>query len=118
MIYTRSKTLKRARTLRKTQTEAEKLLWAHLRDKRLHGHKFYRQVPIGPYIADFLRHEAKLIIEVDGATHSEAHELSYDEKREAFLNAQGYRVLRCNNGDVYESLETVLETILIWLKKP
>jgi very-short-patch-repair endonuclease len=54
MIYTRSKTLKRARSLRRNQTEAEKRLWGYVRDKRLQGHKFNRQVPVGPYIADFL----------------------------------------------------------------
>ncbi len=116
MIYTRSKTLKRARSLRGNQTEAEKRLWGYVRDKRLQGHKFNRQVPIGPYIADFLCFEAKLIIEIDGATHGEAHEIVYDEKRTAFLNTQGYRVMRCTNLDIFENLTGVLDTILLALE--
>ena len=116
MIYTPSKTLKRARSLRRTQTEAEKRLWSYVRDKRLQGHKFNRQVPVGPYIADFLCFEAKLIIEIDGATHSEAHEIAYDEKRTAFLNLQGYRVMRCTNMDIFENLTDVLDTILLALE--
>ncbi len=116
MIFTLSKTLKRARNLRHTQTEAEKRLWGYVRDKRLQGHKFNRQVPVGPYIADFLCFEAKLIIEIDGATHSEAHEIVYDEQRTAFLNAQGYRVMRCKNMDIFENLTGVLDTILLTLE--
>jgi very-short-patch-repair endonuclease len=115
MIYTRSKTLKRARSLRQNQTEAEKRLWGYLRDRRLQGHKFNRQVPIGSFIVDFLCHDAKLIIEVDGATHGDAHEVAYDEKRTAFLNERGYRVIRCFNSDVFENLTGVLDTILIAL---
>jgi very-short-patch-repair endonuclease len=116
MIYTRSKTLKRARSLRKNQTEAEKRLWSYLRDKRLQGHKFNRQVPVGIYIADFLCAEAKLIVEVDGATHGDADEVAYDEKRTVYLQTQGYRVMRCWNADVFENLNGVLDTILIELE--
>jgi very-short-patch-repair endonuclease len=117
MIYTRSKTLKRARNLRNNQTEAERKLWGYLRDKRLQGHKFNRQVPVGTYIVDFLCAEAKLIVEVDGATHGDAHEVAYDERRTAFLNEQGYRVMRCFNADVFENLNGVLDTILIMLER-
>ena len=112
MLYTRSKTLKRARDLRRNHTEAEKRLWGYVRDKRLQGHKFNRQVPVGPFIADFLCFEARLIIEIDGATHGEAHEVAYDERRTVFLNSQGYRVMRCTNLDVFENLTGVLDTIL------
>jgi very-short-patch-repair endonuclease len=117
MIYTRSKTLKRARNLRNNQTEAERKLWGYLRDKRLQGYKFNRQVPVGTYIVDFLCAEAKLIVEVDGATHGDAHEVAYDERRTAFLNEQGYRVMRCFNADVFENLNGVLDTILIMLER-
>jgi very-short-patch-repair endonuclease len=117
MIYIRSKTLKRARNLRNNQTEAERKLWGYLRDKRLQGYKFNRQVPVGTYIVDFLCAEAKLIVEVDGATHGDAHEVAYDERRTAFLNEQGYRVMRCFNADVFENLNGVLDTILIMLER-
>ncbi|MEO6607287.1 MAG: DUF559 domain-containing protein [Aestuariivirga sp.] len=115
MKFTPSRTLNRARSLRHNQTEAEKRLWGNLRNKALQGHKFNRQVPIGPYIVDFLCHEAKLVLEVDGATHGDAHEVEYDKNRTAFLNAQGYRVIRCFNADVFENLNGVLDTFLIAL---
>ncbi len=116
MIYTQSKTLKRARNLRQNQTEAEKRLWGYLRDKRLQNYKLNRQVPIGSYIVDFLCHEAKLVVEIEVSTHGEAQEVAYDEKRTAFLNERGYRVMRCFNVDVFENLNGVLDTILIALE--
>ena len=116
MKFTPSKSLTRARTLRHNQTEAEKRLWGYLRDKRLQDLKFNRQVPVGPYIVDFLCHERKLVIEIDGATHSDSHEVRYDEKRTVFLNEQGYRVLRCVNADVFENLEGVMDSIFIALE--
>ena len=116
MIYTRSKTLKRARSLRRNQTEAETRLWGYLRNKSLQGFKFNRQVPIGPFIVDFMCHQAMLVVEVDGATHGEDDETKYDERRTAFLNEQGYRVMRCYNADVFENLSGVLDTILIALQ--
>jgi len=72
------KLLDRARDLRHEQTEAEKRLWGYLRAKRLQGWKFNRQVPIAPYIVDFLCVEAKLIVEVDGATHGDDYEVRCD----------------------------------------
>ena len=107
--------MKRARKLRANQTEAEKTLWGYVRDKRLQGHKFNRQVPIGPYIVDFLCIEEKLVVEVDGVTHGDAHEVAYDEKRTAFLNERGYRVMRCFNADVFKNLSGVLDSILMVL---
>ena len=82
------------------------------------GFKFDRQVPIGQYIVDFLCHEEKLILEVDGATHGDAHEVAYDEKRTLLLEKTGYRVVRCLNADVFENLEGVLDTILLKLQEP
>lgn len=115
MNFTPSKTLKRARNLRREQTSAERRLWGYLRDRRLGGFKFNRQVPVGPFIADFLCSEAKLIVEVDGATHGADHEIHYDEKRTAFLIAQGFRVVRCSNDEVYHHLVAVLDGILMAL---
>ena len=113
---TPSKTLARARALRRNQTPAEEKLWGYLRGNRLGGFKFRRQTPVGPYITDFLCFEKKLIIEVDGATHGDAHEIAYDAKRTAYLEASGYRVFRCNNMDVYENLIAVLDGILLQLQ--
>ena len=104
--------IRRARALRRAQTPAEARLWAHLRDRRLQGHKFVRQEPVGPFIADFACREARLIVEVDGATHASDDEIGYDRRREAYLRSSGYRVVRVVNDDVYHRLQDVLETIL------
>jgi very-short-patch-repair endonuclease len=112
MKFVPSKTLKRARALRHNQTEAEKLLWWRLRNRNLNGFKFVRQEPVGPFIADFLCHDKKLIVEVDGVTHGEAHEVAYDAKRTAFLEARGYYVLRVQNHNVFTALEDVLDGIV------
>ena len=78
--------------------------------------KFVRQEPIGPYIVDFLCREARLIVEVDGATHSEDHEVAYDRRREAYLKREGYRIVRVLNNDVYTHINDVLEMILMSLE--
>ncbi len=99
----------RARELRRDSTEAERALWALLRAHRLDGHKFRRQVPIGPYIVDFLCHERRLIIEVDGGQH--ADDTAYDTRRTAYLAARGYRVLRLWNTDLLEDPEAAADHI-------
>ncbi|MDR7193926.1 endonuclease domain-containing protein [Luteimonas terrae] len=96
-----------ARQLRRESTDAERLLWFHLRDRRL-GAKFRRQQPLGPFIVDFLSVEARLIVEVDGSQHHEAA----DAGRTRFLERRGYRVLRFWNHDVLVRTESVLEVIL------
>lgn len=101
-------TTERARSLRRTATEAEKLLWHGLRDRRLGGFKFRRQQTIERYVVDFLCHDRRLIVEVDGGQHN----VQADAPRTAFLEAQGYRVLRFWNPEVLTNLTSVLETIL------
>jgi very-short-patch-repair endonuclease len=90
-------------------TEAEHLLWLHLRDRQLVGAKFRRQQPIGRYFTDFCCIEHQLIIEVDGGQHDEEEE--YDRKRTAYLQKCGYRVVRFWNNEVLGELAGVLETI-------
>jgi very-short-patch-repair endonuclease len=102
-------TISRARELRRNQTEVEKRLWAKLRAWQLGGAKFRRQQPIGPYIADFVCFERKLIVELDGGQH--AATVAADERRTAWLESQGFRVMRFWNNDVIENIEGVLETI-------
>jgi very-short-patch-repair endonuclease len=116
MTYTPRKSLRRARNLRREQTEAEKSLWGCLRGRRLNGHKFVRQEPIGPFIADFLCRERKLVVEVDGATHSEPDAIAYDERRSKYLQALGYKLLRVQNADVFTIRDDVLDMILMALK--
>ncbi|MGJ7612664.1 MULTISPECIES: endonuclease domain-containing protein [unclassified Variovorax] len=100
----------RARSLRETPTDAEALLWFHLRDRRLSDYKFRRQRSIGPYFADFACLEAKLIVELDGGQHAQA--AAYDEDRTRFMHAQGYRVLRFWNNEVLTQTDAVRERIL------
>ncbi|MEO7744179.1 MAG: endonuclease domain-containing protein [Usitatibacter sp.] len=102
-------TAERAKRLRSGMTDAEKLLWYHLRGGRLQGWKFRRQVPLGPYIADFLCEEAWLIVEVDGGQH--ADQVDRDEERTAWLRARGYSVVRYWNNEVLKNLEGVLATL-------
>ena len=102
----------RGRELRREQSPAEKLLWGKLRARRLCGYKFVRQEPIGPYFADFLCREHRLIVEVDGATHSTKEEIVRDRFRQHRLEREGFRVLRVTNEDVYSNLDGVCETIL------
>jgi very-short-patch-repair endonuclease len=99
-----------ARKLRKELTLAETKLWSHLRGNRLNGINFRRQHAIGPYIADFCSPKQKLIIELDGSQHLDQEE--YDNERTAFLESQGYRVVRFWNNDVLNHIETVLNIIL------
>jgi very-short-patch-repair endonuclease len=104
---------KRARALRQSDNDAEDKLWRELRNRRLNGHKFVRQLPIGSYFADFACREAKLVIEVDGSQHSESE---YDEKRNIYMTGQGWSVLRLWNVDMFGEMEPVLETILAALE--
>ena len=99
----------RSRALRRNQTDAEARLWHRLRDRRLSGHKFRRQVPLGPYFADFACMEKKLVVELDGGQHVEQAE--QDTARSAFLHAQGFTVLRFWNDQVLRQTEAVLEEI-------
>ena len=99
----------RARQLRKNLTEVEQFVWAKLRSRRFAGYKFRRQMPIGPYIADFVCLEARLILELDGGQHMEQKQ--YDMARTQWLQSQGFEVLRFWNHEVLEDWETVEEEI-------
>jgi len=100
-----------SRNLRKNQTEAENLLWRHLRGKQLEGLRFRRQHPIGRYIADFVCLDKRLVLELDGGQHGMDQEKIKDDVREQWLKKEGYRVLRFWNNDVLANLEGVMETI-------
>ena len=98
-----------ARDLRKSSTDAERLLWRHLRAKQLEGLKFRRQEQIGRYIVDFVCYEKELIIEADGGHH--ALEREKDEERTRWLRSQGFEVLRFWNNEILSNTEGVLEVI-------
>lgn len=99
----------RARSLRKVENDAEAALWSELRGRRLGGYKFVRQLPIGPFFADFACREALLVVEVDGSQHADSE---YDAKRNAFMNANGWSVVRFWNVDVLRARDAVLDTLI------
>jgi very-short-patch-repair endonuclease len=103
----------RTRALRRTATDVETKLWSSLKNRALNGFKFVRQAPVGPYIADFLCRERKLIVEVDGSQHEGS---THDVTRDEWLLSQGYSVLRVWNGDVNARRAVVLETIVAALE--
>ena len=107
-----------ARALRASGTDAEQALWRHLRSRQLNGHKFRRQHPIGPYIADSACVEARLVVELDGGQHAQADALKHDERRTQFLLAQGWHVLRFWNHDMLAEPAGVLQTIVQALAHP
>ena len=98
-----------ARSLRKNQTDAERLLWSRLRRRQLSGFKFRRQHQIGLYICDFACVEALVVVELDGRQHAE--NLECDLRRDRFLRSAGFEVLRFWNSDVLGRTEDVLDTI-------
>jgi very-short-patch-repair endonuclease len=98
-----------ARMLRRNATETEKIMWRLLRDRRFQGVKFRRQVPIGPFVADFASTEHRLVTELDGSQHAESRR---DIRRDTFLADAGWRVLRFWNNDVTSNRNGVLERIL------
>ena len=99
----------RARALRRRMTDAERVLWGHLRNRELGGWKFRRQYPVGSFIVDFICVEKNVVIEVDGGQHAENAE--QDAQRSAYLKKMGYRVLRFWNNEVLQETEAVLEAI-------
>jgi very-short-patch-repair endonuclease len=108
--------LNRARQLRKSWTDAELRLWQSLRNRGIGEHKFRRQHPIGPYVVDFVCLEQQLIIEVDGSQHIDRAE--QDEKRTAYLEAQGFRVMRFWDNDVLMQTNGVMQVIFDSLTGP
>lgn len=105
-----------AKALRSNMTEAEWALWYHLRAKRFCGIKFYRQKIVGSYIADFLSFNPRLIIELDGAQHAE--QVGYDRCRTAFLEQEGFRVIRFWNDEVLRNMDMVLDVIYEAIHSP
>ena len=99
----------RAGELRRAQTDAEGLLWQYVRRRALAGYRFRRQYPIGPYIADFVCMSERLIVELDGTQHGET--IAKDKARDAYLQRQGFRVLRFWNHDVFKDCSAVAEGI-------
>ena len=103
--------LRQARTLRKNMTEAEKVLWEHLRNRRLAGLKFRRQQIIEGYVVDFFCHELKLVVETDGEIHNTPEQKEKDKKRRNTFNSRGLKEIRFKNREVLNNISTVLDKI-------
>lgn len=103
----------RARRLRQADNMAEAILWMELKASKLGGRKFVRQMPIGPYFADFACRSAKLIVELDGSQHADSE---YDRRRDEFMRASGYSVLRFWSSDALKQMASVCDTILATLE--
>jgi very-short-patch-repair endonuclease len=102
----------RAKQSRRAMTRAETLLWRHLKAHRLAALGFRRQSPMGSYIADFVAHSCKLVVEVDGESHDFEERIRHDDRRDEWFASRGYRVLRFTNDDVMKNLEGVVLAIL------
>ena len=108
--YTRDDgTIARARELRRNATTAETKLWSVLRGGALDGHKFRRQQRLGPFYGDLVCQAQRLVIEIDGDTHAQTE--LYDARRTAFLEREGYQVLRFTNAEVMTNIEGVAAVI-------
>jgi len=105
-------TIERARALRRNSTPAEDRLWSVLRGRGLGEAKFRRQQRFGKFVADFVCQAARLIIEIDGDTHATERGEAHDARRTAFLEQEGYRVIRFSNADVMGNLDGVASVIL------
>jgi very-short-patch-repair endonuclease len=101
----------RSQQLRKSMTEAEVLLWSRIRMKQIKGHWFYRQKPIGEYIADFYCPQSRLVVEVDGGQHYSSEIVEYDKVRNEYMKCLGLKVLRFPNTEVLTNIKGVIEVI-------
>ena len=109
--------IQRARKLRRTMTEQEQIVWTKLRGRRFHEFKFRRQIPMGPYVADFVCLKEWLIVELDGGQHNEAKSKDHDADRDLWFKNQGFRVLRFWNHEATADWEAVEEVIWRALRK-
>lgn len=103
----------RRRELRRNQTEAEKVLWAHLRNRQFYDMKFFRQYSIGPYILDFYCPTMKLAVELDGGQHNQCENKEYDSARSEYLKAQAIDVIRFWNHEVLLDIQSVLAELML-----
>src|SRR5688500_962083 len=110
MVTFKPRPTKLAQRLRNNATDAERHLWGQLNRRQLGGYKFSRQIPVGPFVCDFMCREARLVVELDGGQHDERAQK--DELRTEYIEAEGYRVLRFWNNEVLGHTEGVLATIL------
>ena len=112
----RPETIRKAKALRARMSLPEVKLWQAIRERRLGGHRFRRQVPVGPFIADFACFACKLVVEIDGAIHDETW-VTYDMRRQAWLEASGLKVVRISAVEVLRNLDGLVEGLLVELER-
>lgn len=116
-IYNDKVLLKRRRELRRNQTDAEKVIWGMVRNKKIFGLKFFRQYSVGSYILDFFCPAIRLCIEADGGQHNNTTSKQYDQTRTDFLKQQNIGVIRFWNNDILQNREGVHQTIVETINK-
>jgi very-short-patch-repair endonuclease len=109
-----SEATERARELRNNMTNTERFMWSRLRNRQVAGYKFRRQVPLGPYFADFACLSARLVIEVDGG---DGHGGESDQRKTAYLQSRGYQVLRVPVQEIDETMDDVMHGIYLALAR-
>ena len=107
-VFNTLQTRKHRKTLRKNQTDAEKMLWSRFRSKQFNGLKFYRQYGIGKYIADFYCPKLKLVIEIDGGQHYDEKGILKDTKRDEYFAFMRVELIRFNNVELLKNIDGVL----------
>jgi very-short-patch-repair endonuclease len=110
-IYNRRTQTEKRRMLRRSMSKAEVLLWGHLSRKQILGYKFRRQYGVDQYVIDFYCPKLKLAVEIDGPSHVEDGAGEYDKMRQSYIEALGIRFLRFQNDEIYEDMQSVLESI-------
>jgi len=117
-IYNSQLLKQRRGELRKNQTEAEKVLWFHIRNKQIAGFKFFRQYSVGAYILDFYCPRGRLAVELGGVHHKDSDNRAYDQVRDLYLKGYDIGILRFWNDEILKNMDNVLETIQKSLKSP
>jgi very-short-patch-repair endonuclease len=110
-LFNKEETRQKRRVLRKNETDAERRLWAYLRNRRISGFKYFRQYGIGSYIADFYCPELNLVVEIDGGQHYSDEGKAYDSHREQYMTSIGIRTIRFSNSDVLKHTEAVMKRL-------
>ena len=109
--------LEKAKILRKSETNAEKILWERLRNKQVLGLKFRRQHPIDIFIVDFYCHQIKLVVEVDGKIHLKLENREYDQNREEELRNYGIKIIRFTNQEIKKDVNNVIKRIIMYIEE-
>jgi very-short-patch-repair endonuclease len=113
-VFYNSRLKEYAKDLRIRATGSEKILWTHLKNKQLLGYDFHRQKPMGEFIFDFYSYPLKLVIELDGYTHSEKEVIENDKRKEKYVTTMGFSILRFKDEEVINGLDGVLDKIKVY----